>query len=100
VTQGIERKIYGLSIACAVLTALALVMPIFVPDREGGLAGAATAVLVLLGMLLGASIVSVYLLVVTLSAYRELSFLPRLAGIAPGVLLFIGLLALLVFLRS
>jgi hypothetical protein len=100
VTQGIERKIYGLSIACAVLTALAVVMPFFVPDQEGGLAGAATAVLVLLGMLLGASIVSVYLLVVTLSAYRELPFLPRLAGIAPGVLLFSGLVALLIFLRS
>jgi hypothetical protein len=70
-----------------------------VPNQEGGFAAAATAVLVLLGMLFVAALVSLYLLVATLQAYRDISFLPRLAGLAPGVLLVTALALLLGFLR-
>jgi hypothetical protein len=94
-----ERKIYRLSALCGAFTALAFVVPRFVPSQEGGIAGAATAILVFLGMLLGAALFSIYLLLVTIQAYREISFLPRLAGIAPTVVLLIGLALLIGFLR-
>ena len=58
---------------CGVFTALALVIPRLVPNQEGGLASAATAVVVFLGMLFGAAISSlIRLLLVTIQAYREM----------------------------
>lgn len=84
---------------CGVFTALALVIPRLVPNQEGGLASAATAVVVFLGMLFGAAISSLDLLLVTIQAYREISFLPRLAGIGPSLVLVTTLVLLLGFLR-
>ena len=78
---------------------LALVIPRFVPNQEGGFASAATAVLVLLGMLFAAAVISLYLLSVTIRAYREISFLPKLAGLGPSVALVTAVALLLVFLR-
>lgn len=94
-----EKRIYRLFTACGVFTVLALVGPRFVPNQEGGLASAATAVLLLLGMLFGSAILSLYLLFITLRTYRKISFLPRLAGIGPSVVLAAALALLLGFLR-
>lgn len=94
-----ENRIYRLCAVCGVVTALAFIIPRFVPNQEGGFASAATAVLVLLGMLFGAAILSLYLLLVTLQTYREISFFPRLAGIGPSVVLVAALALLLGFLR-
>ena len=82
-----ERRIYGLCALCAGATALSVVVPRFVPNTEGGLASAATAILAFLCLLGGATGLSVYLLVFTLRAYRSIALLPRLAGIGPSVLL-------------
>ena len=92
---GTERRIYRLSAMCGLLTALALVVPRFVPNQEGGFASAATAILVLLAMLFATTLVSLYLLVTTIQAYREISLFPRLAGIGPAAVL-VTALALLV----
>jgi len=70
-----------------------------VPNQEGGFASAATAVLVFLGMLAGAALVSVYLFVVTIQVYRDISLLPRLAGLGPGVVLVTALALLIGLLR-
>jgi hypothetical protein len=99
VASGIEGRIYRLCATCAFLTALALIVPRFVPSQEGGFASAATAVLVFLGMLVGAAIASLYLLLVTVRGYREISFLPRLAGIGQSVVLVAAVALLLAFLR-
>ena len=50
-------------------------------------------------MLFGAAILSLYLLLVTIQVYREISFLPRLAGIGPCLVLVTALALLLGFLR-
>lgn len=94
-----SRSIYRLAAVCGVLTGLSLVVPRFVPNAEGGFASAATAILVFLGILLGAAVVAIYLLVVTLRAYRELPPGPRLVGIAPAVVLVTALVSLVVWLR-
>ena len=94
-----EKRIYCLSAVCVALTALAFVIPRFVPNREGGFASAATAILVFLGILLVTTVVSLYLLVETIRIYRGLSMLPRLAGIGPSVVLVTALAWLIGFLR-
>jgi hypothetical protein len=99
VATATERKIYRLSAICGCLAALALVIPRFVPNQEGGFASAATAVLVFLGILFGAAVVSLYLLFLTLRVYRDISLLPRLAGLGPGVVLVTALALLFGFLR-
>jgi hypothetical protein len=94
-----EKRIYLLSAVWASFTTLAFIIPRFVPNREGGFASAATAILVFLGMWLVSVILSLHLLVVTLRAYRQVSLLPRLAGIAPSVIAVAALALLIVFLR-
>jgi hypothetical protein len=99
VATATEKRIYRLFAICGCLTALALVIPRFVPNQEGGFASAASAILVFLGMMFGAALVSLYLLVVTIQVYRDISFLPRLAGLGPSVVLVTALALLLGFLR-
>jgi hypothetical protein len=94
-----EKRIYWLAAICLLLTSLAFVIPRFVETREGGYASAGMAVLVFLGVLALAAVVSLYLLVLTLGAYRRLTFLPRLAGIAPAVILVTALAVLVGWLR-
>jgi hypothetical protein len=94
-----EKRIYRLSAICGLFTVLALIVPRFVPNREGGFASAATAILVFLGMLFGAAILSCRLLLITIKVYREISLLPRLAGIGPSVILVTAVVLLLGFLR-
>jgi hypothetical protein len=94
-----EKQIYRMSAICALATALAFIVPRFVPNREGGFASAATAILVFLGLLVGAAAISLRLLFLTVQAYRELSFVTRLAGIAPSVILVGAVVFLLAFLR-
>ena len=94
-----ETKIYRLSAICAFATALAFIVPRFVPNREGGFASAATAILVFLGLLVSAALMSLRLLLVTLRAYHALPLAPRIAGIAPSVILVGAVVFLLVFLR-
>jgi hypothetical protein len=93
------KRIYRLSAICGLLTALAFVVPRFVPNQEGGLASAANAVLVFLGTLFVAAVVSLYLFVLTLGAFRDLPWPPRLAGMAPALILVGGLVLLLGALR-
>jgi hypothetical protein len=57
-----EARIYRDAVLCGVLLVLALILPRFVPNQEGGFASAANAILVLLGMLLAGGIYSVFLL--------------------------------------
>lgn len=85
--------------ACGGVTALALIVPRFVPNQDGGFASAATTVLIFMGLLIVATLLSVYLLVVTIRGSREISFVPRLAGIAPSVLLVSILVLYFVVLR-
>jgi hypothetical protein len=98
-TDAMRKRIHTLSALCAVITALAFVVPRFVPNQEGGFASAANAILVFLGMLLVAAVLSLYLLVQTFRAYRDLPWPSRLAGIAPGLILVTGLALLLGVLR-
>jgi len=95
----IEKKIYRRAAACGVLAALALVVPRFARNSEGGFASGATAVVVLLLMLVATAIVSLYLLTVTVRTYRDISPLARLAGIAPSVVTVGAVLLLLILLR-
>lgn len=92
-------RIYALATACVVLTGLALVVPRFVPNQEGGLASAATAVMAFLAILVLATGLSVYLLVVTIRAYSALPWTARLAGIMPGAALVTALVILIGALR-
>jgi hypothetical protein len=94
-----ETKIYRLAAICAFATALAFIVPRFVPNREGGFASAATAILVFLGLLASAALMSLRLLLLTLRAYHELPLASRIAGIAPSVILVGAVVILLVFLR-
>jgi hypothetical protein len=94
-----QTRIYRLSAICVAITALAFIVPRFVPNQEGGFASAANAILVFLGMLLVAAVVSLYLLVLTVRAYRDLPWPARVAGMAPGVILVIGLALILGALR-
>jgi hypothetical protein len=94
-----ERHIYRWCAVCAALTASAFIIPRVVPNREGGFASAATAVLVFLAILILAAAVSLRLLLVTVRAYRDISFVPRLAGIGPSVVLVTALVLLLGWLR-
>ena len=95
-----EKKIYSLAAGCVVLTALAFVIPrLGGPGGEGGLAAAATAVLVFLASLAVAAVLSLYLLVTTLQARSQIGFGARVAGITPGVILVLGLVWLVFFLR-
>jgi hypothetical protein len=93
-----EKKIYRLAALCGVLTVLAVVVPRFVPSRGGGFEAIAIAVLAFVGMLFVATLVALYLLVITVNAYRDLSLFPRLAGIGPGVVLVTALVLLIAFL--
>ncbi len=95
----IEKQIYKLSATCGILVGLSLVIPRLAPDSEGGLAGAATAVLMFLGVLAVAAALSVYLFLLTLRSYRDIGKPARWAGMTPGVLLVGGLAFLVLFLR-
>ena len=69
--NGSEKRIYRLSAICGVIAALAFIIPRFVPNQEGGFAIAANAILVFLGLGLVASVLSLYLLLITIQAYRD-----------------------------
>jgi hypothetical protein len=95
-----ETRIYRLSAICTAVTASAFVLPRFVPSSgDGGYAGAGIAILVFLGVLTLAAIWSLYLLLETIRAYREISIIPRLAGIVPSIVLVTAVAWLLGLLR-
>ncbi len=94
-----EKSIYRLSAICGVVAALAFIIPRFMPNQEGAFGIAGYAVLVFMGLLFGAAVLSLYLLLFTIQVYREISILPRLAGIGPSVVLVTFLAMLLGFLR-
>jgi hypothetical protein len=94
-----NAKIYRLAAGCAVLAAISLVAPRFVRSSEGGFAAAATAILVFLGVLATAFVVSLHLLVLTIRHFRALSTGARVAGVAPAVVLGVGLTVLIGLLR-
>jgi len=93
-----ENRIYRLSAVCGFLVALSFVVPRFVTNPEGGFAAGATAVMTFLLMLLVAAIFSFYLLAVTVRSYRDIAPGPRIAGIAPSLVLAIALVSLVLFL--
>jgi len=94
-----ERWIYRRAALCSVFLIVSLVVPRFVPNSEGGFASAASAVLVFLAMLLGTAVFSLVLLARTIRVYHTISVAARVAGIAPGVILALGFVLLLGFLR-
>lgn len=92
------RKVYRLAAFCAALAALSIIVPRFVPSSEGfGAAG--MGILVFLGMLAAAFVVSLYLAFLTLSEYGNLGTGARVAGLAPAIVLGVGLVALVGGLR-
>ena len=93
-----EKKIYRLSTLCGLVTAAALVIPRFARNPEGGFAGAANATVALMSLLAVSFLLSLYLLGVTVTRYRDLSPSARVAGIGPGVVLGLALLGLFFFL--
>lgn len=95
----VETRIFRLAGLAALVTLAALIVPRFLPSGEGGLAAAATAVLVFLALLLAATIIAAMALVVSIRAYASLSWQARAAGIAPAVLLGVALLVIVVLLR-
>jgi hypothetical protein len=99
VVSGREKRIYRLVAIRGFFSALAFIIPRFMPGQEGAFGAAGTAILAFLGMLFAAAIVSLYLLLVTVQVYRELSFLRRLAGVAPSVVPLTALAMRLGFLR-
>jgi hypothetical protein len=78
---------------------MSFVVPRFVTNPEGGFAAGASAVVTLLIMLFATSMLSLYLLAITLRAYKELSVGTRVAGIVPSCLLAMALIFLVLFLR-
>jgi hypothetical protein len=99
IANSTERRVYRLCLVSTTIGVLALVVPRLVPNREGGLASAGTAILVFLGMLAVAALVAIYLLIMTVREQRQLSVPARIAGVAPGVVLVIALVLLFGFLR-
>ena len=96
--SGAEKKIYALSALCVGLSVFAGIAPRFVPPSSG-FESTATAVLLFVGLLFLAALVSLYLFFVTIRAYRDIAIFPRLAGLGPGIVLVTALVALLAFLR-
>jgi hypothetical protein len=93
-----EKRIYRLTAVCVFLAAMSFVVPRFVTNPEGGFAAGAGAVMTLLAMLFATSLLSLYLLAITLQAYKELSMGPRIAGILPSFILAAALVFLVLFL--
>ena len=96
---GTEKRIYRLSAVCGLLAALSFVVPRFVRNAEGGFASGATAVLVFLASLFATALFSLYLLFITLRAYRDISMTSRLAGIVPSIVVVAALALLFGYLR-
>jgi len=94
-----ESGIYRLSAACVVMVVMALVVPRFLPAADEGLAGGASAVMTFLFMLALALLFSLYLLMVTVRRFRDLSVLARVAGIGPSIVLALGLSGIISLLR-
>ena len=78
-----ERRIYRLGVICLALTMGAFFAPGLIPGKAGGFSGVAEALLVLLGLLLIALALSVYLLVFALNRYRDISKPARIVGLLP-----------------
>jgi hypothetical protein len=90
-----EYKIYRYAGLCAALFAASWIVPRFVTNPEGAFASGSSAILVLLGMLLAAAFVSLYLAVLTLQAWDAISARAKVAGIVPTALLTTSVLLLL-----
>lgn len=90
-----EYKIYRYAGLCAVLFAASWIVPRFVTNPEGAFASGASAILVLLAMLLVAAFVSLYVSILTLQAWDAISARAKVAGIAPTAVLTTSLVVLL-----
>ncbi|NOY67015.1 MAG: hypothetical protein GXP13_06360 [Gammaproteobacteria bacterium] len=95
-----EKQIYRLFSVCTILAVVSFIVPRFVSNPEGGFAGAASTVLVLLIMLGVSVLIALYLLAVTVKEFRNLSTAVRIAGITPGVVLTAALIGLFWFISS
>lgn len=94
-----ETRIYRLSGICVFLAAMTFIVPRLFPNPEGAFASGANAILVLLAMLVITLTFSLYLLTVTVGAYRDISKTCRAVGIGPSLVLALILLGLLGFIR-
>ena len=94
-----EKQIYRLFAVCIFLATASLIIPRFVPNPDGSFAGASSAILTFLIMLGVTLLFSLYLLIVTIQRYRNLSTLARIAGIAPGLVLIAAMIGLFGLLR-
>ena len=94
-----HSRIFSLAGTSAALGIAALLLPRFVPSSEGGLAAAATAVLVFFVLLGGAVAVALAGLAISLRAYATLSWPARAAGIGPALVFGTSLAWVILFLR-
>ena len=76
---------------------ISFIIPRFVLVDEG-FAGAATATMVFGLLLLLVTIITIYLFVKTLGVFKSISIPARICGIAPAVIMIIGLISLWMFL--
>lgn len=94
----VEKRICRLAGICGVLVAASLIVPRFISNPEGGLAGGASGILAFLIVLAISLLFSLYLLGVTIQHYRSLSVVARVSGLGPSLvlaLLLFGLLGLM-----
>jgi hypothetical protein len=89
-----EYKIYRYAGLCAALFAASWIVPRFVTNPEGAFASGASAIVVLLAMLLIAAVVSLHLSVLTLRRWAVISMWAKAMGIAPAAILVTSLLLL------
>lgn len=97
--SNVHMRIYSLAAISAVMALAAVVLPRFLPSGEGGLAAAATGVLVFLALLSCAVAVALAALALSIRAYSSLSWPARAAGIGPAVVLGAALIGVVVYLR-
>ena len=95
-TQIKSTTVYRLAMLCLVVSALAVIVPRFVPHDEG-FASAATATLIFLGMLGVAALVAIFLAILTVRHYAALPSTARIAGLSPAVVISAALAMLMLW---
>jgi hypothetical protein len=93
-----SKRIFQVAVVWGGLLIVSFIIPRFVPASEG-FASAATATTIFLLLLFLVTLVSVYLLIKTVRLFNSVSITARICGIAPAVIMVIGLISLITFLR-
>ncbi len=93
------KKTYLLNLVYGALLIAALVLPRLYKDPSGGMAAAATAVMIFLSTFVLAGIVAIYQFVYTYRRRKELPQLEVILGFAPAVLSILVFVTLFILLR-